>query len=229
MKNALFVSLAVALVLGCGSSSKSAAEAKPPTTESKAPVSEGPCTATLTSERKPDWVETGTLTITLSADKPTGAILRDASRKPVMTDPMPSDGERATEWMLKSACAVGAVFLYLPKEQQTIKDGPVVVSLLRPAKEDEAGDLAMLCHEPAGVPADFDPTQKLMVAVVQYDESLTSSRWRGWLRGMDVEMKKASGPDARRAIKGKGADELDAAAKKQGLGSCWLATALRPK
>jgi hypothetical protein len=149
--------------------------------------------------------------------KPVSMQVQDSSGKTVSSGPVDSSSPQAArEAMRQGACAAGGlVFVVGGKPPES---GPFPLAVFRPAKEDEAGDLAQLCAEPRDMPTGVDASQKATIAAQMYGERLTSTRYRAWLHHLD---RAVHADDA--AGRSKSLDEL----AKDAKGACWFADALR--
>jgi hypothetical protein len=182
--------------------------------------------ASFTNKRPAGWVDAGKLVLTIKDKMPVAYAVLDASGKKVDSgDIDPKLGARkAVDATVEKTCKVGGVLVVYdsnPGPETTSMTGAII----KPAKEDEAADLAALCKMPSIITADFDDAQKLVVAAQAYEESLTSSKWRSWLRDMSTKLRKADDA-ARPGIKSSKADELEAASKSK---DCWFAVSLKKK
>jgi hypothetical protein len=186
-----------------------------------APAASDECLATTTRARPEGWVDAGELVVTVAGGKPTSIEVHDASGKAVGSSPVDaSSPEASRESLRKAVCKAGGllgVVLGKPPESGTTR-----IAVVRPAKEDEAGDITMLCTEPSDIPADFDPSQKVAVARQMYEEKLTSTRFRSWLHGLDKAVKADDQAEKARRL-----DDLSAQAKAAGKQACWFADTLR--
>lgn len=180
----------------------------------------------MAKKRPPGWVDTGVLVVRVVDGRPTSLDVRDASGKSLGSQPVAADatGPAAREAIAAATCRAGAVLAISPAEPP--KSGDVQLALVKPAKEDEPGDLGMLCTQPAEITPDFDPSQRVVIAAAGYEERLTSARWRGWLFSIRASLRTASTDADRVTIRRKGGADLSAAAKSQGTASCWFATEL---
>jgi hypothetical protein len=196
--------------------------AAPAASATAAPKTER-CNAALARKRPAGWKDSGTLTVTIADDRPTRIAVADASGKSLGEQAVeaqkPEDARRA---LREAVCRAGGVVGVL--EGKPPKSGTATIAVVRPAKEDEAGDVAMLCKEPAGMPADLDAGQKMRVAFETYDEQLTSAKWRGWLHDMSEEMER-EGDAGRATVRKKYGATLESApgAPKP----CWFASRLK--
>jgi hypothetical protein len=213
--------LCVSFVLfACGGSGANA-PASPTGGTATAATESGPCTAAFAKERPAGWVDSGKLVIQMKEDMPTGFELADVAGKKVDSGPISEKSARkAIDVLMEKACKVGGVLVVY----DATADGPMTASIVKPAHEDEAADLAALCKMPSSVAADLDDAQKRRVAQEAYEGSLSSRKWRGWLFDMTNKARKEEGDAARGAIRKVKADELDGAAKTK---DCWFATTLR--
>jgi hypothetical protein len=181
----------------------------------------GECLASMTQARPEGWVDAGELVVGVSGGKPTTIEVHDASGKVLGKHPADATSPEASRESLRQAvCEAGGflgVLLGKPPSSGTTK-----ISVLRPAKEDEAADLTLMCNEPKDMPADFDLSQRVVVARHMYEEVLTSKRYRSWLHGMDNAVKSDDQAEKARRI-----DDLSAQAKAAGKQTCWFADNLR--
>lgn len=213
------LALAVSLV-ACGGSSTPKSGADAPTTSGAARSSPDACLAAVTNKTPAGWSQVGTVVVAIEGDKPKTIEIKDAAGKVTSTEPAPATPKEMREATRLATCKAGgylAVIVGAPPKGAA----SMTLAVLKPAREDEAGDVAVMCKEPSEIPADFDPAQKLVVAAQLFEERLTSSKWRGWLLGMTGELR-AADDAARVAIKKKHGAALADAAK----GSCWFATQL---
>ncbi len=206
----------------CGGSAppaKSGGDA--PSTETTHASAAGKCTAT-TSEKVPaGWVQVGSLVVNVAAGKPSTLDVKDASGKVLGTETLPAAKKDAREPIRLAVCKTGGVIGVVQGGKPAPDATSVTLLTYKPAKEDEAGDVALLCTMPGDIPPDFDESQRMRVAAMIYEERLTSPRWRTWLTGMGAELRDAAEADAT-TIKRKHGTELQGAAK----GACWFATQL---
>jgi hypothetical protein len=124
--------------------------------------------------------------------------------------------------ILELACAAGGYLLVPDGDQSaTVMRG----ILLRPEVESEPGDLALLCAPPPGAHT-INGRILRRDAVDAYEERLTTRRWRVWVAAVEEIGGFYLGGDGddpgKRAIWVAKAAELDAAALKAGITSCWL-------
>ncbi len=192
-----------------------------PSTETSHAAAPGKCTATTSENVPAGWVQTGSLVVNVVAGKPSTLDVKDASGKVLSTEALPAAKKDAREPIRRAVCKTGGVLGVL-QGGKPARDAPTITLLTyKPAKEDEAGDVAMLCTMPVDIPGDFDASQRLRVAAMMYEERLTSPRWRTWLTDMGAELRDASDA-AEAAIKHKHGAELQGAAN----GDCWFAKQL---
>jgi hypothetical protein len=159
--------------------------------------------------------------------RPASVDVRDASGKSLGSQAVAADatGPAARQAIAAATCRAGGVLAITPGAEPP-KNGDLQLSLVKPAKEDEPGDLGMLCTKPLEVTSDFDPSQRVVIAAAIYEERLTSARWRGWLFSTRASLHEASTDADRVTIRRKSAADLAAAAKSAGTATCWFATEL---
>lgn len=192
-----------------------------PSTETSHASAAGKCTAT-TSEKVPaGWVQAGSLVVHVNAGAPGTLEVKDAAGSVLATETLPAAKKDAREPIRLAVCKTGGVLGVIQGGKPDPGATSVTLLTYKPAKEDEAGDVALLCTMPGDIPADFDESQRMRVAAMIYEERLTSPKWRTWLTGMGAELRDAADTDAM-AIKRKHGTELQGAAK----GACWFATQL---
>jgi hypothetical protein len=230
MKTSIALGCVGLLVVACGGG-KPANEAKTETSaapSASAPATASPpasgggdvrCIAGMTNKRPQGWKEAGFVVITVDGDEPKTFEIHDETGKVVGTNAAPK-GREGREALRNAACRVGGFLVFLEKPAKGATSVKAIV--LKPAKEDEAGDLAMMCKEPE-LPAGLDESQKLRIAVEIFEERLTSTKWRGWLFDMNDETRRGADDAAHVATKKKRGAELQAAA---GKGTCWFGAAL---
>ncbi len=194
-------------------------QAKPEASAPASPASKGRCVGAVSKKVPAGWVEVGAVAATIEGDRLVKLELKDASGKVVATETPGADKVAGRKAIADAPCKLGGVLLVVPAKEQP---GLTTLKVYKPAKEDEAGDVALMCTNPAEIPADFDDSQRARVAVALFEERLTSSRWRAWLADMSAELAAASDEAGWIAIKRKRAPELKSAAK----GDCWFATQL---
>jgi hypothetical protein len=179
------------------------------------------CSAEMTSKRPTGWLDAGTIVITFVDGKTTSVEIRDTSGKSVSSPPIDAGTPEASrENVRKAVCLAGGVLGVVAGKPP--KSGTIIIDTLRPAKEDAAADLALLCSEPTDMLTDADPSQKVTIARHMYGERLTSARYRGWLHHLSVAVhdENATQRSSQIAI-------LSADAKAAGKTSCWFADSLR--
>ena len=220
MRRAAATIAIAATVVACGGGAAKPSGADAPTTSAPATGAPKTCLAAVTNKTPPGWSQVGTVVVKIEGDKPTTIEIKDSSGKVTSTEPAPKTPKEMREAMRLTTCKAGGYLAVVsgapPKGATTM-----TFAVLNPVREDEAGDLASMCKEPAEIPADFDPSPKLAVAAQLFEERLTSAKWRGWLLGLSEELRSAD--DAARVTikKTHGAVLADAA-----KGSCWFATQL---
>lgn len=239
MKRALLSVLFASVSLACGSSAppppNDPGKAQEPT--ATAPKNAGPCVATLTGEKGTGWVPAGSLAISVTEKEVTKVELKDVAGKVVPTENTPKDKDADFKsFIVASTCKVGGVFAVIDEQKNkgaaAAKSGTLVIDLYRPEKDDEPGDVALLCARPPildKAPKDLDPSQEIRIAASFYEESLTSQKWRSWLMTMSRDLSKAEEEKVAVGIKTAKAEELERAGKAAGKGSCWFANGLRGK
>jgi hypothetical protein len=161
--------------------------------------------------------------------EPTSIELRDGAERRVDTKARPPNREEARDLLERAVCQLGGLLAVLdgpePAREGT---GTTNLVVLKPAVPDAKNDVAMLCNEPAGMPGAADPIQRVRMAFTLYEETLTTGRWRAWLRDLaDEHSTRANDDAARRAARERAAAELDAAAAREGPSPCWFAAGLR--
>jgi hypothetical protein len=212
--------LAFALA-ACSGTTPSPSTGTPAGGTDPAPAAAEECLASLTKARPEGWVDAGELVVSVAGGKPTSIEVRDASGKVLGTRQADtSSPEASRESLRKAVCEAGGILgvvLGKPPESGTTR-----IAAVRPAKEDEAGDLERLCAEPREIPPDFDLSQRVVVARAIYEETLTSRRYRSWLHGMDKAVKADD-----RAEKARRVGELSAWAKAAGKQACWFPDTLQ--
>lgn len=194
-------------------------QAKPEASTPAAPASKGRCVGAVSKKAPAGWVEVGSVSATIEADRLVKLELKDSAGKVVATESPGADKVAGRKAIADAPCKLGGVLLVVPAKEQP---GLTVLKVYKPAKEDEAGDVATMCTMPSDIPADFDESQRVRVAVAIFEERLTSPRWRTWLADMTAELAAASDDAGAIAIKRKRAPELKSAAK----GDCWFAAQL---
>jgi hypothetical protein len=227
MRALIALSLAVA---GCASTAP-APPASPPSTStpeaaaasstpSSPPAAAGECFAAIARARPEGWIDTGKIIVTLADGKPTAIEIRDATGKAGPPVPLVTTSPEASRENLRTTiCLAGGVLGVLPGKPP--KSGTVTLDVIRPSKEDVAGDLAILCSEPKGLTSDLDDSQKVVIARQIYGEQLTSVRYRGWLHHLGL-LRGASDADKARQF-----EILAADAKAAGKSGCWFADVRR--
>jgi hypothetical protein len=220
----LFMVLGLSLFsVACGACG-AAPPAAGPSSSGAAPAPAGPCHATFSSERPAGWVEVGKLVITVKDSMPTSYELRDASGAKVDAGEVTLKGARAAgDFVAQKSCAIGGVLAVYGAKPSA--DGPMVVTVVKPAREDEGADLAALCKEPPA-PAGVDDAQRRAIAGEFYERHLTTPKWRDWLFDMNAKVRK-SDPAGWPAVRAEHADALSAAAKKASIDDCWFASFVR--
>ena len=159
----------------------------------------------------------------VQAGKPISAELRDAAGRVLDTlkiDP----GQDTHALFAQAACRLGGVLFQAPADKPA--DGTVEWKVLRPAAPNESEDLRRICSQP-DIPAGFEPSQELSVAVQIFEQSLTSAKWRAWIHRLKAELGGASEPAAATSTRQKFATDLAPAASAAGLTDCWFAARLR--
>ncbi|HEY8091234.1 MAG TPA: hypothetical protein VIF09_25400 [Polyangiaceae bacterium] len=212
------VVLALSLA-SCASASSTTVAPTAATGETPVPPAAGECLAAPARKAPEGWIDAGQIVVQVAAGKPVSLEVKDASGKTVQpSGPIDASSPRAArEAMRLAACTAGGlVFVVGAPPPET---GAFPIAVLKPVKEDEAGDLAMLCAEPKDMPPGMDPSQKATIAAQMYGERLTSTRYRGWLRRLD---KAVHADDA--AGRAQSVDELARSAGKSG---CWFAEMVR--
>lgn len=168
------------LLVGCGGSATT-----PPTGDSSAPASNGPCLASLVSRsivdiKRTSWTQVGTLQMSIAEDKPKSVTLRDAQGNVIPTDlPADADEQATRAWVITSICKVGGLFGVAEEP----KGDTVTAVIYKPKSDDEGADLNELCTPPTSYLAqapDADPAQQTMIAAAYYEGSLASPKWRSW-------------------------------------------------
>ena len=179
------------------------------------------CFAAMARARPEGWIDAGKIVITMVDGKPTTIEIRDTAGKSTPSPPIDaSSPEASRENLLKAVCLAGGVLGVVAGKPP--KSGTMTIDTVRPAKEDPAGDLALLCSEPKDMSADLDPSQRVVVARQRYGEQLTSARYRGWIHHLSIAVRNENAAD-----KASHLDTLTADAKAAGKTSCWFADALR--
>jgi hypothetical protein len=162
--------------------------------------------------------------ITVKDEMPTSYELLDASGKKVDSGEISAKGARAAgDAVAQKICKIdGVLAVYESKAEPTT--GSMTASVVKPAREDEAGDLAMMCKPlAADLMKSTDESQQRRIAAQMYEETLSSKKWRGWMHEWSEKIRKADSGARPALLKGQ-ADELDAAAKTK---DCWFVTMLR--
>jgi hypothetical protein len=179
------------------------------------------CSAAMTGKRPEGWIDAGKIVIIMVDGKPTSVEIRDASGKSAPSPPIDAaTPEASRENLRKAVCLAGGVLGVVAGKPP--RSGTMTIDTVRPAREDPAADLALLCSEPRDLTADLDPSQKVTIARVKYGEQLTSARYRGWLHHLSVAVH-----DENAAEKASQLDTLSADAKAAGKTSCWFPDTLR--
>jgi hypothetical protein len=218
-------------VVACGG-----APPAPPATPTAAPAapppaptvpSAGECHGSLAKAAPNGWVEVGKIVVTTKDEMPTAYELRDLTGAKVDAGAITAKSARAAgDMVAQKICKVHGVLAIF--EGKAGADGQLVMSVVRPLREDAPGDVAALCKEPPGLAASLDDGQKRRVAVDAYGQIITTSKWREWLFEMSAKLRK-SDDAGRPAIMAANADVLEKAAKDAGVaaGACWFATMLK--
>ncbi len=190
------------------------------------PPSSEPCDASFAKKKPAGWVDVGTLVVQVKDDMPTGWELKDASGKKVDGGDISVKSARAAADMVsQKICRVGGVLAVY--DEKAPQSGSMSAVVVKPAKEDEAGDVATMCKPLSEEIMKIKPdeSQQLRIAIQVYEESLTSKKWRGWVRDWAQKMRKAD-PTAAPGLRKSQGQELETAAKGAGIKSCWFATSL---
>ena len=175
------------------------------------------CLASFAATRPASgWIETGKLLVSTRKGHAFAVEVRDARGHVVEFVRLMREHE-----VLTVACKIDGVLLVL--DGAPANDGVHSVTVLRPAREDERGDVALLCNKPA-IPSAPDDAALWRATLDAFAERLTSTRWRTWLFDLDASIFGRRGDDDEPLRK---ADELEAAAKSAGIAACWTSTELR--
>lgn len=212
-------------LLACGGG---AGPAKTPaaaqSTETSHASASGKCTATTAEKAPAGWVQAGSLVVHVNAGSPASLELKDATGKVVATETLPAAKKDAREPIRLAVCKTGGVLGVVQGGKPAPDATSVTLLTYKPAKEDEAGDVALLCTMPGDIPPDFDESQRMRVAAMMFEERLSSPKWRIWLSDMGAKLRDASDTDAM-AIKRKHGTELQGAAGPDRR-ACWFAAQL---
>ncbi len=185
------------------------------------------CHAALSSKRPAGWVDVGKLIITLKDERPSAFELRDGSGKKVDSGEVTVKSPRAAgAHVAQKICLIGGVLAIY--DAKPAANGTLVATVVKPAREDEGGDVVDLCKEPAGM-TELDEAQKRRAALDVYEERLTSPRWRTWLFEMTSKVRKVDDPAARAAAMTGYVEVLAEAAARSNIKDCWFANALLKK
>lgn len=205
--------------------------AAPPSAPAPVPSEPAPTTAACHgsfAKKKPaGWVEVGTLLVKVKDEMPVGYELRDGTGKKVDEGDINVKSARAAgEAVAQKICRIDGVLAVY--EEKAGAGGTMTVSVVKPAREDEAGDVAAMCKPLSDdiMKIKPDPSQQVRIALDVYTESLTSKKWRAWLHDGAEKVRKASEGERVAARRSLGAD-LEAAAKTAGLKDCWFASSLK--
>jgi hypothetical protein len=227
--------LALAVLAGCAarsqpaqvSAASSQVEGTKPTPVASS-ITETPaqkCLATVIKQRPATgWVVAGTITAAARADNASSdVIFRDANGRESKAVALGARG------VLELACASGG-YLLVPEAGS---DDPFVRVirgvLLRPEVESEPGDLTLLCAPLTGARTLNGRLLRGEVADA-YEQRLTTRRWRAWIAAVEeiggIYLGGDGDDPGKEAVWQAKAAELDAAARKAGIASCWLASAM---
>jgi hypothetical protein len=186
----------------------------------------GECHGSFAKERPAGWVEVGKLVVVVKDEMPIGYELHDTAGKKVDSGDVDIKTARAAgDYVAGKICKIGGVLAIY--DAKAGEGGQMVTTVVKPAREDEPGDLATLCKEPAGM-ASLDDAQKRRAAFDAYEALLTSSKWRSWLFDVYAKLHKAH-DDARPAVMAEGGDSLAKAAAAANIKDCWFAASLRKR
>lgn len=221
-------------LLAVGCSSKSQAPTVVPVTratpaEDGAPAQgNGPCLARTAREVPAGWTGGGTLVVAVKSGRPTKLTLVDAGGKTLASE-TPVDERDIAKQITSLTCRANA-WLAVPgtPPPRDKADAEVSFTLHRPARSDEAADVALLCTMPreAADPSADEP-QRAAIAAEVYSERLTTVRYRSWFYELDRELGAAQSDTDRITVKQKhGAKLASLLGTSKAAPDCWFAKVL---
>lgn len=219
------------LAVGCSSKATPAvvpvASATPAADETPA-QGNGPCLARTAREAPPGWTRGGTLAIAVQSGRPTKLTLVDAGGKTVASE-TPVDEKDIAKQITSLTCRANA-WLAVPgtPPPRDKTDAEVSFTLYRPAKNDEAADVALLCTMPkeAADPS-ADESQRAAIAAEVYSERLSTIRYRSWFYELDRELGAAQSETDRITVKQNNGAKLASLLKtSKAPPDCWFAKVL---
>ena len=216
------------LVPPTGSEKTSPSTAASSTASPRTPAPQD-CFATLTTvvtasrvgRKAGDWVRVGTVAVTMQDRKPLRFDVRDKDGKSVANGEAPDNATEFKDAVRVEVCRVGGVSILSDGEPPA--SGAYALSIWRPVAPSESQDLAFMCSGPPDVLGDrkgSDAKQTRVLALETYEVMLTSSRWRGFVRGLRADLKASKDGDIA-SVRSAKAAELRSA-KPQ----CWFSDAL---
>lgn len=221
------------LVVGCSSKSVAptvvpVASATPAAEETTA-QGNGPCLARTAREAPAGWTRGGTIAIAVQSGRPTKLTLVDAGGKTLASE-TPVDEKDIAKQITSLTCRAGT-WLAIPgaPPPRDKADAEVTFALYRPAKSDEAADVALLCTMPreAADPS-ADESQRAAIAAEVYSERLSTVRYRSWFYELDRELGAAQSDTDRITVKQRNGTKLASLLKasKAAPPDCWFAKVL---
>ena len=188
----------------------------------------GPCLARTAREAPAGWTRSGSIAIAVQSGRPTKLTLADAGGKALATE-TPVDEKDIAKQITSLACRAGT-WLAVPgtPPPRDKADAEVTFALYRPAKSDDAADVALLCSMPkeAADPS-ADESQRAAIAAEVYSERLSTVRYRSWFYELDRELGAAQTDTDRITVKQNNGVKLASLLKaSKAAPDCWFAKVL---
>ncbi len=178
-------------------------------------------TASRVGRKAGEWIRVGTVAVTMQDRKPVRFDVRDKDGKSVAKGEAPDNATEFKDAVRVEVCRVGGVSVLSDGEPPA--SGAYALSIWKPVAPSESQDLAFMCSGSPEVLGDrkgADAQQTRVLALETYEVMLTSSRWRGFVRGLRADLKANKDGDTA-SVRSAKAAELRSA--KPG---CWFSDAL---